>query len=135
MSSDGSFFFPLRLAPKSAYGVSIQAQPAGLTCRVTNATGTTASSDISTVQVTCVPNSTLGGTVTNLTANGLVLVNGNDRVSVAANQTTFEFPSKVGNGFAYGVTVLTQPAPQSCAVQNGAGIASGNVTTVQVICQ
>ena len=58
---------------------------------------------------------TIGGTVTGLTGAGLVLQdNGGDNLTVSANATSFTFSTAVASGGAYSVTVLTQPAGQSC---------------------
>ncbi|WP_136418402.1 hypothetical protein [Herbaspirillum sp. ST 5-3] len=130
-----SFTFPYRVNVGAAYNVTVQAQPADISCAVANGAGIAGSSDISNVQVTCAPNHTLGGTITGLTAGGLVLANGSDTVSPAANATTFAFPVKVGGGFAYGVTILTQPTGKTCTVQNGAGyMGTSDVVNVQVTC-
>lgn len=131
----GAFSLP-RINPGSAYSVTIAAQPAGLTCRVTNGNGVAGSSDIGDVLVACVPNNSLSGSIVGLTTSGLVLANGNDTVSPPANSTSFVFPTKVGVGFAYGVTILAQPDSQTCTVQNGTGIMSSTEMTaaVEVTC-
>jgi len=77
----------------------------------------------------------VGGTITGLTAAGLVLTNGSDTVSPAANDTTFTFGTALANGAGYSVSVTTQPAGLDCTVTNGAGtIAGANVTNVAVAC-
>lgn len=130
-----TFSFPSRVNVGASYRVAVQTQPAGLTCSVANAAGVAGSSDIGNVQITCVQNYNLGGTITGLTGAGLVLANGSDTVSPLAGSGAFVFPTKVGNGFAYGVTVLTQPAGQTCTVVNGAGyMGTADVTSVQVNC-
>ena len=130
-----SFTFPSRVNVGYGYTVTVQTQPAGLTCSVANASGTTGTSDIATVQVTCVPNHSLGGSITGLTAGGLVLANGSDTVSPAANATSFVFPARIGENAAYGVTVLAQPAGQNCTVVNGSGyMGTADLTGVQVNC-
>ncbi|MDE2261322.1 MAG: hypothetical protein KGL45_02235 [Gammaproteobacteria bacterium] len=78
---------------------------------------------------------TLGGTINTLTGSGLVLADGGQTVSPAANATSFTFSSAVASGTAYSVTVNTQPSGQTCTVANGSGtIASANVTNIQVSC-
>lgn len=78
---------------------------------------------------------TIGGTVSGLTGSGLVLQNNlGDNLAVAANSTSFAFATPVAAGAPYGVTVQTQPAGQTCTVQNGSGTASANVTNVAVSC-
>ena len=80
---------------------------------------------------------TVSGTVTGLTGTGLVLVdNGTDTLTVAANATSFTFNTAVAKGGAYAVTVGTQPTNpgQTCTVTNGSGTATANVTNVAVAC-
>jgi hypothetical protein len=77
---------------------------------------------------------TIGGKVTGLLGIGMVLEdNGGDDLTVAGNGT-FTFKTAV-NG-AYAVTVKTQPTSpvQLCTVANGSGVATANITTVQVNC-
>ena len=62
----------------------------------------------------------LTGTITGLTADGLVLANGTDTLTVAANTTTFSLTS-VTYGNSFGVSVLTQPTGLFCAVTGGNG--------------
>ncbi len=78
---------------------------------------------------------TIGGTITGLTGAGLVLQNnGGDDLAVVANATGFMMPSTVVNGTPYSIRVGTQPAGQTCTVQDGSGNASANVSNVQVAC-
>jgi hypothetical protein len=81
---------------------------------------------------------TIGGTVVNLAgaSGGLVLQdNGGDNLLVNANGT-FTFPTPIASGGAFNVTVQTQPSNpvQTCAVTNGSGTATANVTSVLVNC-
>src|ERR1700722_16439069 len=80
---------------------------------------------------------TVGGTLTGLLGQGLVLEDnsGND-LSLSSNGT-FVFSDGVRNNDAYSVTVKTQPSDpsQTCSVQNGAGtIDKADVTNVIVTC-
>jgi N-acetylneuraminic acid mutarotase len=79
---------------------------------------------------------TIGGSASGLAGTGLVLQdNGGDNLSVSANGS-FTFKTSVTSGGAYSVTVLTQPSSpvQNCAVTNGSGTATANITNVQVAC-
>jgi Galactose oxidase, central domain len=78
------------------------------------------------------PTYKVGGVVSGLTGT-VVLQNGADHLSVAMNGA-FAFPSLVASGQSYDVSVLTQPASQTCAVSHGNGSVSANVTTVGVAC-
>jgi hypothetical protein len=130
-----SYKFPSQINDSGPYAVTIQTQPARLTCSLSNASGNTSGIAVTNVNVTCVPNTfTLGGTVAGLTGSGLTLNNGTDTVSISADGS-FTFPTKVSDGAAYSVTVLTQPSGQSCNVANGTNYVNGaDVTSVTVTC-
>jgi N-acetylneuraminic acid mutarotase len=96
----------------------------------------TASANVSNVQVTCTTTTyTIGGTVSGLTASGLVLADGSQTVSPASGATSFAFPTAVASGSSYAVTVKTQPSGETCSVTSGSGTASANVSNVQVTCE
>lgn len=80
------------------------------------------------------PTFTVGGTLGGL-ANGatVVLQNSGSNLSLTANGA-FTFATSVASGGAYAVTVLTQPANQTCSVTSGSGTVSANVTNVAVNC-
>ena len=88
-----------------------------------------------TQPITAAQTYTVGGTVTGLTGSSVVLQdNQADNLTVSANGA-FTFATALANGSAYGVTVLTQPAGQTCTVTQGNGALSGaNVSNVQVVC-
>ena len=76
----------------------------------------------------------IGGTITGLTASGLVLQN-NGGDDLVPGGGTFTFATLVANSSAYAVTVLTQPTGQTCTVTAGSGaVAGANVTSVAVDC-
>jgi hypothetical protein len=131
-----SFTFGPVLTVGSSYAVSVQTQPAGLTCSVANGSGTAGAANVTDVAVTCSSLSyNLGGTISGLTASGLVLSNGADKLSVAANATSFTFANKVAYTSAYAVGVATQPTGMTCSVSNGTGtMPAADVTTVMVTC-
>lgn len=79
---------------------------------------------------------TVGGTVSNLFDDGLVLQdNGLDDLIISANSTSFTFPKVMSDGEGYNVTVKTQPEMQFCMVNQTSGIVSGvNIRNVDVQC-
>jgi hypothetical protein len=91
---------------------------------------------VTAVTVNCTTKQyTVGGTVTNLAGQGLVLQNGAQTLAVNASGA-FAFPP-VASGSTYNVTVKTQPSNpiQVCTVTSGSGTVGGsNVNTVQVAC-
>jgi hypothetical protein len=131
-----SFVFPTALASGSSYAVTVATQPANATCTVAAGSGSVGTAAVTSVAVSCVPIAfSVGGSVTGLTAAGLVLANGADTVAVAANATGFTLPTRVTQGASYTVTVQTQPAGEHCSLTSSTGtIAGGNVTNVAVAC-
>jgi hypothetical protein len=76
----------------------------------------------------------IGGTVSGLSATGLVLHNnGGNALNVSGNGA-FTFTARLQAGAGYAVTVAAQPGGQTCAVTQGNGTAHGGVTNVVVNC-
>lgn len=125
------------LATGTAYTVTIQSQPTGQICAVTGGSGTIASSDVTDVVVSCVNETySVGGSISGLTGGGLVLLdNGGDALTLAANATQFTMNTAVAYGSAYAVTVQTAPTGLVCRVSNGAGtMDAANVTGITIAC-
>jgi len=136
-SGASSFTFGTSLSAGTAYSVTVQTQPSGLTCSVHNASGTMPAADVTNVTVTCAttPTYTLGGTVSGLTSSGLVLANGAATLAVSSGATGFTFGTGLSAGTAYSVTVSTQPAGLTCSIASGSGtMPAANVTSVAVTC-
>ncbi len=130
VNANGPFSFTTRVT--GTYAVTVQTQPAGQTCGVTNANGT-ATGDVSNVAVICVPAGfAIGGTVSGLPATRSVtlLLNGANSLPVSSNGP-FTFP---GFFTSYAVTIGTQPVGAVCNVTSGSGTATGTVSNVQVTC-
>ena len=130
------FTLPTAVAQGAAYTVTVQTQPAGKHCSLTNSTGTIAGANVTNVAVACAAVShSLGGTISGLPSAGLVLANGSDTVSPAAGALAFTFATPVAEGGAYAVSVQTQPTGATCSVGSGTGtIGTSNVVSVQVTC-
>jgi hypothetical protein len=77
--------------------------------------------------------------VSGLTGTVVLQNNGTDNLSISANGP-FTFPTRLGAGATYNVTVLTQPMGKTCAVANGnnvlgpGGYGAMDVTNVTVTC-
>src|SRR3989337_435555 len=73
---------------------------------------------------------TVGGSISGLAANGLVLANGGDTLSVSAGATSFTLPTALASGSSFNVIVQTQPVGQTCVVSGGSGtVGTSNVTS------
>lgn len=144
-----TFTFANSLSYGENYSVTAKSQPQHQTCTVgafqdssghmfASGTDTAGRLAVIDIGVSCALNAAaLGGSITGLTSDGLVLTNGSVGGTVAppAASTTFALPA-VSYGVSYGVTVLTQPAGNTCSVsQNGTGVmGDAAVTDIVVTC-
>ncbi len=140
LTQNGGFTTALALASGDTYSVTVATQPAGETCSVTNGSGTLAGSNVNNIQVACSADPTqtytIGGNLTGLASGASVVLqnDGGDNLTVNANGS-FTFATVLVNEAAYDVTVLTQPAGQTCGITQAAGTVQGaNVTSVTVSC-
>lgn len=135
VNGNGGFSFSTPVAQAAGYDVTVLTQPATQTCTVTNGSGTAGAAAVTNVQVTCSTNAyTVGGTVSGLSGTVTLQNNGADSQVINSNGA-FTFSTPVAQGAAYNVTVLTQPAAQTCTVTNGSGTLGGaNVTNVNLNC-
>lgn len=79
-------------------------------------------------------NYSIGGTASGLSGSAVLQLNGANNLTVSA-PGAFTFPARLAGGSAYAVTVLTQPAGQTCTVGGGTGsVASANVSSVALTC-
>jgi hypothetical protein len=145
---NGPFQFAVALASGSSYSVAIKTPPSGQQCYVTGGTGVVPAGDVTTVQVTCIPQYPIGGTATNVRFPGLQLVDnwsyGTDTVAINSSGS-YVFPTSIPQGDMYAVSILTQPTngegpAQNCVLENPtspgvqAGTVSGPVSNVNVLC-
>ncbi|MBV5299095.1 MAG: DUF1566 domain-containing protein, partial [Rhodoferax sp.] len=131
------FAFPNALATGTSYNVTVQTQPSGQTCTVSNGSGVMPAANVTNVSVSCssIPSYKLGGTVANLTGSVLVLASNGQTVGLAANASSFTFPNGLPAGTAYNVTVQTQPSGQTCSVSLGSAVMpAADVSSVSVTC-
>jgi uncharacterized repeat protein (TIGR03803 family) len=136
-SGASSFTMPTAVAYTGAYAVTVQTQPTGLTCSVSNSAGTMASAAVTDIALTCSANTyAVGGSISGLTASGLVLLdNGGDATTLSANATQFTMNTGVAYGSPYTITVQTPPMGLVCSVSNGTGtVGAADVTSVSITC-
>jgi uncharacterized repeat protein (TIGR03803 family) len=132
-----TFAMPTPVLYGSNYAITVQTQPASLTCTVVNGSGPMGAGAVTSVAITCAASThTVGGTISGLgSGTGLVLANGNDVLDVPAGSTTFTMHDAVANNASYDITVQAAPVLTSCSVANGSGPVSGaDVSNVDVSC-
>lgn len=130
--------FPNLIEEDSTIDVKILTQPTAAKCDV-DAKTIGLKANYYTAQQVVVKCETfsyeLGGSVSGLTADGLILNNGAMQKAIPAGSTEFKFDTKVDDGANYGVTVLQNPTGQVCSVANNAGtMPSGPVNNIVVTC-
>jgi len=131
---DGEFMFSNQLAAGASYSVPVAIQPSGQICTVNNGAGII-NANITNIGVNCVSTYTVSGSLTGLSASGLVLRLNSANLIVANGATTFKFASTLTSNSTYTVSVGIQPAGYICSVVNGFGtITNANITNVSVEC-
>lgn len=133
-----SFTFKKRIDYGTDYNITFKQQPAHMTCSISGGSGSAGHYINISAAVSCSQNTySVSGTISGLTIDGLVLINGNVTTTVAKDAKTFTLNGAVADGTTYGVGVSTQPKGLLCVVQPGTGagtMGSANVTTVQIAC-
>ncbi|MDB5933770.1 MAG: hypothetical protein JWQ01_1114 [Massilia sp.] len=140
-----TFTFPSQLSYGDVYAVTQKTKPAHQDCSsIIGGADTAGRLATINVTVTCTVNSAaVGGTVTGLKSAGLVLTNGSSGGTVApvpsadGSAVVFTLPSTVPYGVTYGITVLAQPATETCTVgPNGTAVMGDDaVANIVVTCQ
>ena len=157
---NGTFQFPVKLASGQHYAVVVDKAPAGETCYMPadqTGSGVVGAADILDIKIACtttgqnpfkllIPSGsatvvpppiqtfTIGGVVSGLLDSVVLQNNGADNLNISTDGL-FTFLTHIAQGLAYNVTVLTQPAGQTCDVTNGSGAnVSANVTNINVTC-
>lgn len=140
-----TFVFPNTISYGEVFNLSSsgtglpKSQPQHQTCGIANPTDTAGRTAVINVLVSCSLNQySIGGTISGLTADGLVLTNGSTggTLTVVNGATTFTFGAAVSYGSSYGVTVLTQPTGLTCNVtQNASGVmGDAAVSNIVIAC-
>jgi hypothetical protein len=139
-----TYSFPGEVDYGKPYSVTVKDQPKHQYCKPAGGTADTAGR-LTTINavISCeLVSNTIGGTITGLAADKLVLINGSSGGTLTVVKDAngvypgkFTFAAVVTYGQTYGVTVFEQPAGQTCTVTNGAGTMGDNaVDTIAVNC-
>jgi hypothetical protein len=108
-----TFVFPTPMAAGTAYSVTVQSQPAGQTCLVTNGTGTVGSANVTTIQLSCNANNLSGTASTGspIAGSAVVLVDSNDKQVTTKTDGTGQYAlSTVGLTAPFLVSVVASSA-------------------------
>lgn len=131
-----AFTMPLPVAFGGSYLITVETQPVGQICSAANSSGTMGAGSVTSVQIACASNVyALGGTISGLKTDGLVLQNGSESLPVAAGSSSFIFGSPIAFGGAYAVTISQQPNRYTCSLENSSGtMGDANIASVHVTC-
>jgi galactose oxidase-like protein len=83
----------------------------------------------------------IGGSISGLTSPGMVLTNtrtgGSDVIDIAADASSFTFPTDLAEGATYSTVITTQPTGQTCKILTGSGsgtVSTYNIGTIVITC-
>lgn len=137
LTANGSFSFPTTVVEGGAYAVTVSQQPTGphQTCVVSNGSGTTGATNVTSISIACTTNAyAIGATVTGLMGTGLQLsLNGGAAQTVSTAMASL---GMLDSGATYAVTIVQQPTSpaQTCTLMGASGTVAGANVTVQVTC-
>jgi len=133
------FTFKNRIDYGTDYNITVQTQPAHMTCGISGGSGSAGHYINISAAVSCSQNTyTVGGTISGLTVDGLVLINGSALTTVAKDATTFTMAGTVDYGSTYAISVSVQPKGLQCDLATGTEkgtMGEANVTTVKIACK
>ncbi len=142
IASNGTYFFTNLHLSGSRYTVAVDSPPSNpsQTCTIARASEVVGNGDVSNIDVSCsISRFTVGGTVTGLLGQGLVLTNnGGNNLQVTADGT-FTFTEPVASGSGYRVAFAGQPSnpTQTCSAATGTAegtVTTGPITSVAITC-
>ena len=135
-ASAATFSMPASVPFGSQYAVSVQSSPPGLNCSAANGSGTVGAADVTDISITCSDRSfAVGGTISGLSASGLVLANGSDTLSVPSNASSFTMTQPISYTGTYAISVQTNPTGETCTVSGGSGVMGTDaINSVAVTC-
>ena len=120
------------IASGTNYNVMILQQPLYQVCTVRNGSGIL-NADAS-VSISCDGTVTIGGKVYGLNGSITLQNNAANDLSVSSSGD-FVFADNFSMGSSYLVTISSQPSSgQTCTPNNNSGIATDNITSVEIIC-
>ena len=137
VTANGAFNFATPVAEGGSYAVTVNQQPTGETCTVSQGSGTDVGANVTDVVLSCSADTyTVGGTVSGLASGTQVtLYDNNADALVVSSDGSFTFPTPISWDGSYAVTVNQQPAGAVCTVSQASGSqVESNVNTVAVSC-
>ena len=135
-SNSFTFTFADAVGAGGTYSTSVLTQPLGQTCAIANPSGAVDSNgdNVTSILVTCATTSSVVGTVSGLNS-GVAVTLGSNGSTLLLGNGTYAFPGVLAAGSTYDVTIVQQPAGQTCTVANPTGTVVANQSAaVTVTC-
>jgi hypothetical protein len=134
LSANG-FFSVGQMRKGKNFRVSIKNQPSGQICVINDAEGTI-DEDAGFMQINCqdLRYNLSGAIIGSRTELALINQTTGERLVLPLGIERFAFAQTLANGENYAVEIIPTNAGQTCVVSNSNGIASGNVTNLQISC-
>lgn len=142
-----AFIFPDLIPLDGSFDVVAQGLPPNASkCEVLNGKAKATSVSLQKIQVVCTLYTfNLGGSVSGLSADGLVLVNGNIQKAIPKDATSFNLTvdpgnggtvtGKIAEGLPYAVQIFASPANLNCTISNNSGtMPAADVASIAVSC-
>jgi hypothetical protein len=147
VASNGAFTFATALPGGSPYSVTVLSPPLNpyQDCTVNNGNGTTGSTDVTNVVVSCKTNTNtafpVAGTITWQSGDGHLILedNGRDDIAITSKGTAavpFAFSIPIPTGSPYNVTAKSVDGSQSftCDFTNASGVVAAAAVNVTIVC-
>jgi hypothetical protein len=138
VTANGTFTFTKApLAYEASYDVTVETQPTGQSCKVTDGIGKVPAKDVTTVVVACTANDyKIVGTLSGLSPGASVTLenNGKNPLPPLTKNGPFEFTAAYDS--SYKLTISAESAGEDCVFTKGASgtVPAANVTGVTVAC-
>ena len=110
LNTDGAFTFLTPVVAGAPYSVTVATQPSGESCIVANDSGVVSGSNITNVQVTCVPFATVSA------QSGVIPVNAGSLALTVTNTSSTSFAYNIHAALPSGWTAVTQDASSCTSV-------------------
>lgn len=123
-NTNGSFSFSNQLASGDYYAVTVNTQPVGQTCLVSNSAGLVGASSVTDVSISCTTSSAgyqVGGYISGFSGLAVMNLNGVEEVARTYNGS-FTFSTPLATGTAYSVSVSSITQGYECTVVNPDGV-------------
>ena len=123
LTSNGTFAFGVPIESNNSYSVEVITQPGpNSSCFVDQGIGVVGVAPVTSVRIVCSTAARfIGGTLTNLGFNSVVLTNNSGNPLTLSANGAFRFTTPISSGSTYDVKIGTQPSAQRCAVNRGTG--------------